>query len=197
METFYGKRYFELWIDNKNNSSQRSLEALGYEKLADFPGRATILDKNFHNISEDGVSIKHVTDIATAKDWALVTAKVHNLNEQNLTKFCESAMGKSGVSFYVGYYQGLPVSTRMMIVYEKTVTGYFSATLPEFRRKGIASSVLRFSLNEMRKNGINLYVNQAVSGGSILWKKIGMREYGNIYSCYRKSISSLLLGVIQ
>ena len=181
LENFYKKTPFQVWIDSTNNHLFSTFEKRGYLHKSTFPGLYMKLNRDFATYAPTDVDIQHVKTEQSIGDWALVTSAVHKLPYEELVSFCKTTLQKAPhVRFYVAYFQGKPVSSRMMIIFNRTSTGYFSSTLPEYRSKGVASHLLSYSLNELKKEGINLFTVQALAG-PVVWKKFGMKEQGSSY----------------
>jgi ribosomal protein S18 acetylase RimI-like enzyme len=185
-QKFYKKAFFEVWIDRENKEHCKLFEDAGFERRGDFPAKFLMLDTNFDDVAQSDVIMKKVKTDKELNDWADVTAIVYTLDKGRLLQFGKMAMTQPHVVLYIAYHDNIPVSTRMLLAYGKTVTGYFSATLPNYRRRGIASALLRCSLNDARKNGAILFVNQAAPNSAIVWQKMGMKDYDNAYICYAK-----------
>ncbi|MBX9977402.1 MAG: GNAT family N-acetyltransferase [Alphaproteobacteria bacterium] len=185
-QKFYKKTFFEVWIDKENKEHCKTFEDAGFERRGDFPAKFLLLDKDFDDFSQSDVVFKKVKTDKELVDWATVTALVYALDKERLLQFGKMAVIQPNVVLYIAYHENVPVSTRIMLAYGKTVTGYFSATLPHYRRRGIASALLRRSLNDARKNGATLFVNQAAPNSAIVWQKMGMHDYDNAYICYAK-----------
>lgn len=181
LEAFYKGVRFEVWIEDQNKHLFSLFEKRGYQHAATFPGLSMRLNRDFGAYPPTDITIKHVTNEEDIKDWAFITSTVQKLPYDALLSFCKTTLQKAPhVRFYLAYYQGKPVSSRMMIVFNRTVTGYFSSTLQEYRGKGVASHLLSHALNELKKEGVQLFTIQALSG-PIVWKKFGMKEHGNTY----------------
>lgn len=186
IEGFYQKQPFILWIEDINKDLVPLLEKAGYKQALSFPGLHLRLNREFGSLTPADISIKKVNSEDTLKDWAYITSTVQQLPYETLLQFIKDTLQKAPhVSFYVAYYQNKPVSSRMMIVFNKTVTGYLSSTLPDHRGRGVASYLLSYALNELKKDGIQLFVIQALPG-PIVWKKFGLKENGNNFLGFTK-----------
>lgn len=78
---------------------------------------------------------------------------------------------------FVGYLNGIPVST-VAIVEEAGALGVYSlATLPEYRRQGFGEALLRKALAEVRATtGVDPTVLQSTDAGFSLYRRMGYRE---------------------
>lgn len=184
VENFYKKVPFEIWIEDTNKNLIPLLEKRTYTRDVTFPGLSMRLFKDFGHYVPSDIELKQVFDEAGAKDWALVTAEVHKIPYEDLVKFCIMVLKKAPhVRFYLAYHEGKPVSSRMMIVFNRTVTGYFSSTLDKYRERGVASHLLSYTLGKLKKDGVQLFTLQALST-PVVWKKFGLRENGSEYIAF-------------
>lgn len=186
IQTFFKDIPYQVWMDDMNQSLTHDMEQRHFSKRV-YPAKYIDLKKNvpFYNVIKN-LTIKPVTDRQGGHDWAHVTARVYKLDEKKLFDFFTDSASLPQVRFHVAYLNGKPASARMTITFDGAATGYFSATLPEFRKKGIASSLMRGTFQALHKEGITLFVNKAAMGPSGIWKKVGLNEYGNNYRCFVK-----------
>ncbi len=190
LNAFYGNQPFELWIDESNKAHIESIQKGGYSLSGIYPSRFLDLDKKFSEIASKDIELKHIVDEKDLKDWVAVVASSKGLNGKNLENFVKNIFNNPNVFFYVAYYQGKPIASRLMIVYGKIVSGYFSITLPAYRQKGIGSLLLRFSLNQMIDKGVKKYTILAIPHGSNVWRKMGIKQ-GREYICFEKKAAPL------
>jgi len=77
---------------------------------------------------------------------------------------------------YVGYVDGVPVSTTATIECGGTVGVYNVATMPEFRRRGYGEAVMRYALADAeRVRAPRPIVLQSTEAGLRLYEKMGFR----------------------
>lgn len=183
-DAFFKNTPYQLWIDDYNQSLCHDLhkkkfhEKIYPAKYIEFTHKMPV-----YQIVPD-LMIVQAKNKQHGQDWAKVTAQVYKLDKDKLFAFFKKASDLDHVRFHVGYVKGEPVSTRMTLVYGDTATGCFSATLPEYRKKGIASSLMRYTFQELHNDGVSLFVNKASAGRSAIWRKAGLKEYGNNYRCF-------------
>lgn len=62
------------------------------------------------------------------------------------------------ISAYIAYYQGTPIS--MLCMLSNKIECFITkvATIPAFRRKHVASSLMQFAINKQRKQGIQEFI---------------------------------------
>ena len=187
VENFFQSQAFTFWIEEKNKDLVPSFEKAGYHHISSFPGLYLRLNREFGGLTPAHISIRQVDSEETMRDWAFVTSTVQQLPYEPLLSFCQETLQKAPhVSFYVAYHQQKPVSSRMMIIFNKTVTGYLSSTLQDYRSRGVASYLLSSVLTGLKKEGIQYFVIQALSN-PVVWKKFGLKESGQVYMGFTKA----------
>ena len=181
---FYNETLYEIWMDSNNVQHQSFIEGQGYKYEGHYPSMYLHVAKPFDQGAPAGVSCLNVSSEDDLFQWVQITAKVYNLDEQRLFGLAKEMVKDHAVSLYLALCEGVPAATRMMLRYETTSTGYFSATLPDYRRKGIASALMKYSLHEAHAEKADLFVNQASPNGAIVWDKFGMHGDGNVFICF-------------
>lgn len=77
---------------------------------------------------------------------------------------------------YVGYVQGAPVATTAVVVAADSIGVYSVSTLPQFRRRGFAESLMRQVIERYRgTTGVERTVLQATRSGYEMYLKMGYR----------------------
>lgn len=78
---------------------------------------------------------------------------------------------------YVGYANGLPVTTAATVVTGDVAGIYSVATLPNHRGKGYAEAIMREALGQVREStGIEATVLQSTTTGLPLYERMGYRQ---------------------
>jgi len=77
---------------------------------------------------------------------------------------------------YVGYVDGVPVSTTALVMGGGAVGVYNVATLPQHQRKGYGETVMRQALAESRsEHGVERTILQSTPAGYKLYERMGFR----------------------
>ena len=85
---------------------------------------------------------------------------------------------------YVGYYKGTAVTTLAVVVAAESIGIYSVSTLPQYRRKGYAESLMRLVIADYtRRTGLERTVLQATRAGFDMYKKMGYRAVSH-FSVY-------------
>jgi ribosomal protein S18 acetylase RimI-like enzyme len=69
-------------------------------------------------------------------------------------------------AFYLGHTEGRPVATTLFVCNQDTIGIYAVATLPEFRKKGIATAVMRHGIGELQRNQSRMVTLQTFKGSA-------------------------------
>lgn len=67
---------------------------------------------------------------------------------------------RAGWSFYIGEYKGTPAAVAVMYIHEGIASLTFAATLPQFRNKGLQTSLLKRRINDAYIKQCKLVVGQ-------------------------------------
>ena len=98
---------------------------------------------------------------------------------------CEAVYGSehawgSELNGYVGYANGVPVSTAAAAITGDAIGLYSVATLPQCRRLGYAEAIMRQVIEQARRDaGVARTVLQATRSGLSLYEKMGYRTVTN------------------
>jgi ribosomal protein S18 acetylase RimI-like enzyme len=82
---------------------------------------------------------------------------------------------------YLGYLDGVPVSSNFLIYGEDVVGLYKIATLPDYGRRGIGTALTLMPLYDARDKGYTIAILQSSGMGINLYKRLGFKEDGVQY----------------
>jgi len=163
-----------------------TLEAHGFTQIGNEPGMAVDIQTLPENIpAPSGLTIEQVKDIETLKKWCGVYAAGFGLPDFVADAFFSMGEGigfDAGLPFYsyIGWLKSEPVATVSLFL-EAGVAGiYCVATVPDARRKGIATAMTFRTLVEGRLRGYRVGILQASEMGAPVYRKLGFREYFKI-----------------
>lgn len=84
--------------------------------------------------------------------------------------------GEFPVEFYIGYLEGKPVTTGIVVFFAGVAGIYYVATLPTERRKGFAKAMMQHLFLQCQKKGYPFVTLQATADGKYLYEKLGFQE---------------------
>ncbi|MCX6624945.1 MAG: GNAT family N-acetyltransferase [Acidobacteria bacterium] len=123
------------------------------------------------------ITVRPVNDIETRFAFCRIAASTFELPFAIATEiYTQPGVWESTFHGYLGYAGGTPVSTVATVV-DNGIAGVYSvATLPEFRCRGYAETVMRHALNEARREfGVEATVLQSTRSGIRLYQSMGYR----------------------
>ncbi len=85
--------------------------------------------------------------------------------------------GSQSIKLYLGFYEGEPCATSIIIYHGDAVTLHLINTLPEYRCKGLGYAVTHKALFDAARNGMTQAILTASSLGQSLYQKLGFTEY--------------------
>ncbi len=158
---------------------KKRIEEYGLTNEHLMPGMAVELDtmKDDFNTPQ-GFTIKQVNDLGVLRDFVDVASKVMNLfKEQTYEFFLYEATAIFDEEIprydYVGYFDGIPVATSILVCSEAVAGVNTVCTLPEARGKGIGTEMSMITLREARSLGYKVGVLLSSEMGHGVYRKIG------------------------
>lgn len=183
---------FSWWID-KNKVSDNMIshfENSGYICFGDVPGMIIDLT-NYQdkptNINRD-IHIKPITSIKDFVDWTKVLAKCFEFSDDVCDLYVDklsSFLGKNNVFIPLAAYNGTKIVSTASIVFVDGVAGFYNdATLPEYRSRGIATTLYQVRAKMLKDLGIQKAVIQTSPMATTIAKRFGFTVVTNykIYS---------------
>jgi len=145
------------------------------------PGMALFPDEYRGNWDcEEPVSTKSVRKVNCKEDfkiWTDIANEVLHgcqlLDPELYFPLCES--GK--MTCFLGYRGEVPVSTSATINNNGSATLEFVATLPNYRKQGIAAAVCRAAIEQLIRENAYMITLRAREMGVSLYKKLGFKVY--------------------
>ncbi|HBS47823.1 TPA: hypothetical protein DEO28_01650 [Candidatus Dependentiae bacterium] len=184
---------FTLWVNSQNLEAKNKLDAAGFSLQISWPTMMLEL-KNLPPISCDShITIKQLTDdeeILTT--WVPLIIKSYNpqftpsefekaYNDWHIFfNYLRNSTTYPQMNFFIWYWENIPAATRLFIVKNDTVFLHLNGVLPEYRRRGIGSTITSMPLHFFKKNGIKKALNFASAMGKPLYEKLGFKVFGQI-----------------
>lgn len=94
-----------------------------------------------------------------------------------LRKYNHKNLGNPNQIFYIGFIQGKPAGITLLLITEKIGGIYAVATLPEYRKRGISTAILKHATSFALAKGCDIIALQALHGtyAESLYTKLGFR----------------------
>ena len=124
------------------------------------------------------LEVKIVKELETLKQWVAVSNECFNENVS--FEIFAKLHNEDDIEFYVGLYNGKVVATLLAYFALDVVGFHFVATLPAYRKWGLASLLVRTALNNALERNCKWAVLQASPMGKSLYQKIGFKRYFDI-----------------
>ena len=135
--------------------------------------------KSFVYKPQQKVKFQRVLTSAQLQDFDLVNIKSGESPHFDLLfkDLPSSVYGEgSPIEFYVGYVDGVPIVSGILVLYAGVAGIYYIATVPEERRKGYAIAIMGMLFERALKLGYDIATLQATEDGKHLYRKLGFLE---------------------
>lgn len=116
-------------------------------------------------------------------DFRTVGAACFHVPVQWFSEVFNDGVGVNNPEFgcWVGYYEGLPVTTAAVVVSDGAIGLYNIATMPDYRGRGMAEAITRHVAGVAREEAGPLpLILQSTSLGRRMYDKLGFREVTQI-----------------
>ncbi len=161
----------------------RYLEAHAFKNSGYEPGMAADLTKlNEDWAAPPGLSIRRVSDLEALKAWCQAWVRGFEMPGFAGEAFFDfmSCVGFETSRPYLGWLDGQPVATSLLVLAAGVAGIYNVATVPEARQKGIGTGMTLTPLQEARAMGYRVGILQASEMGASLYRRVGFEEYCQI-----------------
>ena len=161
---------------------QQRIEEYGLTHRHLMPGMAVELDSMRDDFcTPPDFTVKQVRDLGVLRDFVDVASKIMDLfKEQRYEFFLYEATAIFDEEVprydYVGYLDGVPVATSILVCSEAVAGVNTVCTLPEARGKGIGTEMSMVTLREARSLGYKVGVLLSSEMGHGVYRKIGFEE---------------------
>jgi len=160
------------------------LQKRGYIKAFDFQGMYLDLSKVLTAaVPPTGFELREITTPADLALWADTCCKGFNIPPDQHEVFSQIMIASATLDLenapyrhYLGFYEGVPVSTLCTIPADGTLGIYWVATTPEARRKGVAAATMTAVLEQAREEGHMLATLQSTDIGHNFYKHLGFQD---------------------
>lgn len=123
------------------------------------------------------LDVRPVSDERTREDFAAIMCSGFEIPESvSMAVYGSERAWMGKFQGYVGYLQGSAVSTAAVVASGGVLGLYSVATVPRYRRRGLAESMMRHVIEDARRStGIEHTVLQATPSGMSLYEAMGYK----------------------
>lgn len=185
LKSFFGDRAFTIWMDKENLIGLQQIEKIGLKRRTQFPVMLADLKQMADYVHNPEIEIKQISSTEEIFSlWIPLVCKAYNkVDIQEFSKYIRyllSTPESKNMRFYIGYYQGQPCATNLLIL-KNNITGvHWVGTLPEYRNKGLGYAISCYPLHEV-KSTISKAILYASEMGKPVYEKIGFNTLTESY----------------
>lgn len=184
MNYFQQQQARASWIFNPHRCSPDLVAHLSHYRLtetANLPGMALNLS-SLPPVDSNSLQVTSVTDQDMLARWVSIYAESHGapdwITAELLALFSATDYCSAGpLKLYLGWQADQAVATAATFGNADTVGLYEVATLPAFRRQGVASRMTFHALVEARQEGHTLATLVSSSMAEQLYRQLGFQNY--------------------
>ncbi len=181
VQSLYQDRPYSWWVGESDTPSNLSelLQIQGFEFKEKNVGMYLDLS-HFQPILTSSLQFHRVQSPEQMQDFAKVVVDVSEMTEiydlvyAHLPPVLYS--GSSPMELYVGYLDGAPVITGMLIAHAHVAGIYYIMTLPTQRKKGFGTAMMNLLLDRAKARGYCIATLQASSEGYHLYERLGFQR---------------------
>jgi len=121
------------------------------------------------------LQVRAVSDKTTWSAFCHIGATCFNVPLEWFQEVFESPrVWRDGYACYVGYSEGVPVSTAATVLASGAVGVYNVATIPSHQRRGFGEALVRYALDRAReRHGVERTILQSTTQGFRLYRRMG------------------------
>ena len=187
---YFNKKSFPaaVWIWNDNSAAREKMDKNGFG-LSEIEKGMYIDTSKIKGKSHkyDDFAVKKVSSYKEMEEFSEVIASIFGETEEAyFVKKQYGILGKkriytdSEMTFYVGYFDGSPVSCGTVYVTEESTGIYDVAVKEDCRNRGFGSAMFAHLMGEAKKNNTKYCILQASSDGAGIYRKMGFTDVCDI-----------------
>ncbi len=173
---------FSWWVGPQD--TPQNLDALlmaeGLALKEDDIGMALDLT-HFDAAYESPLQFKHVTDQKRMRDFADIIVSIGgnpDAYEIFYSKIPPSLVQEgAALEMHVGYLDGAPVITGILVLHAEVAGIYYVATNPAHRKQGYGTAMMLHLIQRAQNKGYTISTLQASREGKNLYARLGYKEY--------------------
>jgi hypothetical protein len=125
-----------------------------------------------------GLDITEVASESQMLQWIEIVNKVIFKGKKLDQELFTGLPGNSSIHFYIGNIKDNPVATSMSFISPHSAGFYSIATLPEFRKRGFATAMTAYAMNEAVNKGFKTGILHASVMGEPVYLQMGFKAFG-------------------
>lgn len=134
----------------------------------------------YNNLESIKLEIITVNNEKMLKQWNNIVSSVFKIKiDLDLLNYL---LSEEKSRFYLGFYNGKPVSTLLLYLSSGVAGLHAVSTLPEYRNKGFGLTISGVALKDSYKMGYKIGVLQASELGENVYRNLGFKKYCDIFS---------------
>lgn len=123
------------------------------------------------------IKVKRVNDYSDFQHWIyIVNSALHRCNLIDAEHYFTWVL-QSNLSFYIGYLNGVPISTAATITDQDNASLEFVSTLEEYRRQGACTAVCVEALKQLKAQNIKTVILGSSPEATSIYKRLGFVPY--------------------
>jgi len=173
---------FSWWVGERDEPDGLADELVrqGLSPKEENTGMSLSLEGKSFSRSNKELSIERVEEKEGVAIFAkvVVSAGVYaHIYEQLLSKI-PPVLYRDGapLEIYVGYVEGVPVVTGILVLHANVAGIYYIMTDPSFRKRGFGTEMMASLLLRAKERGYRLAILQASESGRSLYQKLGFEQ---------------------
>lgn len=162
-------------------TTPQNLPELLKEKGFDLDTSGLCMAMDLENAAVKGCGIPalqmiELADEALLPEWLQIVSRALFGCELLTLEQVRDIYRQRSTRFYMGLYDGIPVSVCMTIAERDTATLELVATLREYRKRGIATALIQKALSDLKHAEVKVVTLRAEIDGIGVYENIGFRE---------------------
>ncbi|NHJ31997.1 MAG: GNAT family N-acetyltransferase [Asgard group archaeon] len=175
-----------VWLTSELTTPRNLAENLEKKDftIARNPGMALNLNRiKKLNSSLPNLEVFKVTDLTSAKKFAMVSEKVYGLSEEGSMAELKSSINDELFNFYLALIDGKPVGISGVYYYCGVAGIYMVGVLEEARGKGIGTTITYAPIYDAKELGYEWAVLYSSELGFNVYKRMGFEQYNTSEVC--------------
>lgn len=150
--------------------------------------------ENFSYTPADKIEIKEVSTSEMFNAWRKIAASgfgyPKECDEKLFKNFLSPGPHHEFVKLFLGYLDGEPVGQSMLVLGDTLSGNMWSSVLPEYRKNGVLTEMIKHRLNFASKLGFKENVVQCMPMSAPIYDKLGYhnKEILNLYAINNESV---------